>query len=141
MELQGKVTLENILLDFSKSWKWAFRVVENAKNRHFLTKLFFCNNPRTFKASFPYTSSPHCVVYNKTNKISPRPPPGKLWQLPYTPQDWDAEKIKFMIKYSLEMRNHRFFGNGISNFMSEMTTSGARDVFIVLVSTKYHLKY
>jgi hypothetical protein len=107
-----------------------------AENRHFLTKLFVCNNPRTFKASVPYTSSPHCVVYNKTKKISLRPPPGNLWQLPYTPQDWDAEKIKFMIKYSLEMRNHRFFGNGISNFMSEMTTSDARAVFIYLVSTE-----
>ena len=75
MEFQGKVTLENILLGFSKSLKLAFRVVENGKNRHFLTKLFFCNNPRTFKASFPYTSSPHCVVYYKTEKLvlDPRP--------------------------------------------------------------------
>jgi hypothetical protein len=61
----------------------------------------------------------------RQKKISPRPPPGKLRQLRIHRK---IEIIKFMIKYSLEMRNHRFFGTGISNFMFEMTTSGARAV-------------
>ena len=78
------------------------------------------------------------VTRQKKSVLDPRSESYNSYRIP---RKIEMPKIKFMFKYAQKIRNHRLFGNGISNFMSEMTTSGARDVFIVLVSTKYHLKY